>query len=692
MLKKTALFLALFFGLLIYFVFSSGWYAPAKLIIKGKADLTSSITVQWDSGNGFNQYEQRTFSFLPFRGDPEKKINIEVSGTGETNKASKGSRIALNEIRIDDRGIYIPPSATKDVNYIKGHGWYLNSDNSTINLDLPATQGILFSFKTSSNSGVSRISINGNESLHDLYRRNWEVLFSQVHFWLLDDNDNFTISFILPRYRIKNLVASSSGPVSFTSAYLNRKSEPIILSFDQSGIDGISIANPNKELKHYFHPLHFFLQTCFALLVSVLVWIIGAKIFNIGNIKQIFLSEHRWWFWLYFSSAFVAYSLWLMAFWPGVMSVDSLNVWRAAQLPEVMINNHPFVNELWYFFLSRIWNNIAIVPITQIVLLSILIASTFLFVVRRGVPSLLLVPFFLVFLSSIPIGLYNTTLWKDVPFALLVVFWSLVPAYLYLKKRNNEKIQITKKMVAILLLSFLCLITFRHNGLVYLLVIPMIMFALGLVRVPRTISVVGLLAGICLCYIIVFPPASMKSASYFHDLSRKYLYQLSNESLAQRAIIAAKSYPRLLDIKKNQEYSDFWHSYLNDRYAYRFLREVGWSDVYPYRARDVHPFPKLREFAMSLYKVSLEYPWLYLSWYPFVVLYLFLMSLLLCRRLPLSAIFSTVIITQVAALLLIVGTANWRYYYFVLLGGYFLLPIMVLEMHLRKQKFREGSR
>ena len=135
---------------------------------------------------------------------------------------------------------------------------------------------------------------------------------------------------------------------------------------------------------------------------------------------------------------------------------------------------------------------------------------------------------------------------------------------------------------------------------------------------------------------------------------------IETESFSQRIIDAATNYPRLLDIKRNQDSSDFWHYYLNDRYAYTFLKEVSWSDVYPYLSKDDLPFPKLHHTGLQIYRSSLDYPWLYLSWYPFVFLYLFPLSILLFRWFPRAAVFSTVILAQAAALLLIVGTVNWR--------------------------------
>ena len=216
--------------------------------------------------------------------------------------------------------------------------------------------------------------------------------------------------------------------------------------------------------------------------------------------------------------------------------------------------------------------------------------------------------------------------------------------------------------------------------------IPLLFLFLGLVRIPKTAAIAGCAAGAVLIYLAIFPPSSIKSGSYFNDLSRIYLNQIEKESISQRAVDAAGNYPRLLDIKKNQDTSDFWHYYLGDRYAYKFLTEVGWSDVYPYLPRDASPFPKLTKMALEIYHLTLEYPWLYLSWYPFVFLYLFPLTIVLCRWFPLSAIFSVVILAQVAGLLLFVGTVNWRYYYFVLLGGFFLLPILLIDIKYLKEQ------
>ncbi|MCW5208291.1 hypothetical protein VU11_06530 [Desulfobulbus sp. US2] len=91
----------LFFFFFAYFFFGTGWYEPARLIIKGSAPATDAVLgLQWDSGNGYNAYEQERFSFLPFRGSSDTPLEIALSGGSEKNDLSKNSRVVLTEIRL----------------------------------------------------------------------------------------------------------------------------------------------------------------------------------------------------------------------------------------------------------------------------------------------------------------------------------------------------------------------------------------------------------------------------------------------------------------------------------------------------------------------------------------------------------------------------------------------------------------
>ena len=672
----------LFILYLAWFVFATGWYEPATLVIQGQTvDPAAVVTVQWDSGAGYNSYEQEQFRFLPIRSAPDKPFRIVLAGSGK-NQVSRGSSIVLDEIRIDDHGLPIPAKALHQVRNKRGAGWFFKSADSRIALTVPGREQISLLLKTNGRSGILRVSIDGQDSYHDLYRGNWAALHTWLRFWLLDEQGNFALAAPVPRYRVDSLRINAGNSTVLSSLHLKTRTGRLIeLPLPEKQADGqFILPDPNQSLKHYFYPGRFLQQLIFALLMSWLSCALWQLIRRYGGLRLFFVGRELRMFWMFFSGAAVVYSGYLLLFWPGIMSVDSLNIWRAAWLPDVMINDHPALNILWYTFLLHLWNNVAVVPVSHILLLSLLIGMVFNFCHRQGVRLRWLLPCYFLLLGSLPIGLYNLNLWKDIPFALLVVFWGLVPGWFFLR-RQEGRLQLTVSQGAGLLLLFLALILIRHNGLVYLFALPILFLVLRLVRVSRKMLITGGIGIVCLTLLVLFPPKSMKSASYFHDLSQTYLQQLLADSPGSRIRQSTLRYTRLLDLKKNKQESDLWHYYLGDRYAHTFLRQAGWNDAHPYYSPTEALFPGLRAKAMQLYWKSMEYPWVYCSWNPFWLLYLFPLSIVLCRWLPLSAIFSSVILVQVSALLLFVDTVNWRYYYFVLLGGYFLLPVILLDLH-----------
>ncbi len=123
-----------------------------------------------------------------------------------------------------------------------------------------------------------------------------------------------------------------------------------------------------------------------------------------------------------------------------------------------------------------------IVPITQILVILSSHRSSFCRRPNRSVPCSLLLPCLLLLLASVPIGLYNVTLWKDVPFALLVVFWGIVLVYFYDRTRagaSGPRGGLNIGTAVLLLLSFTALLTIRYNGLVYLLIVPLLLRSLS---------------------------------------------------------------------------------------------------------------------------------------------------------------------------------------------------------------------
>lgn len=679
--RNSIFYILLFVAVLAGYVFNSPWYEPARVVITGSVDSADSVVnVQWDSGHGFNIYEKQQFRFLKSPGGAERPVSIVLRRGEKSNPLSAGNRISLLEVHLDGKGVSFEPKNLNGVSYVPGEGYVLETGEAEVALALPVNNWIHFLFKTNDRSGIVNISVDGQDHSIDLYRKNWEVLFAHVNFWLLDEQKQFAISFNAPRHHVETIRVEGEGLSSISNIYLRTKSNRIAVPFHGEKGERWIVDDPTNPLKRFFDPVRFFFQVVLSVFtVWMLVWL-WRVVARFGSAHALFVDRKRYFFWLLLVGAIAWYALWLAAFWPGVMSVDSLNIWRAAMLPDVVIENHPLANELSYMALQFVWPHPGIVPIAQILSLSLLVAGVMFYAFRQGVHRAWILLCYLFILGSVPISLYTVTLWKDTPFALLVVFWAIVPAYCYLKRRTVGKISWSPGGVIFLILLFLALLTYRHNGLAFVFVLPPLFYVLGVIRVPKKVLVFGGCALALFVCLVVFPPFGWQKSNYFRDLSLSYISQIKDESITTRLYQASGKYPRLLDIKKNMETSDFWHYYLGDRTAYRFLHDTGWRDVFSYIPYDEVPFPALHNLALKVYSASLDYPWLYLTWYPFPFLYLFPVCLLLYRWVPLSAIFSVVVLAQVIALLFFVGSVNWRYYYFMVLGGYFLLPVLLVDL------------
>jgi len=141
----------------------------------------------------------------------------------------------------------------------------------------------------------------------------------------------------MPRYAVKRLVIvnrSAGRPVFLSSVTL--KSARAVQSFAvnrNEPLSQVSFTDMNKGLKRYLYPSQFLLELGFAALTTWILLACFQFLQRSGGLAGVFTAQGRSLFWLFFLGAVAGYSVWLAAFWPGVMSVDSLKIWRAAMLP-----------------------------------------------------------------------------------------------------------------------------------------------------------------------------------------------------------------------------------------------------------------------------------------------------------------------------------------------------------------------
>jgi len=674
---------SLFFLFLLYFVFGTGWQEPAKLVLRGRAEAGAPLLkVRWDSGQGFNQYEQRTIQLL----DSQNSSNITLGAIRRKENNACGPNILCTEVLVDGKEIDLR-SISKEVQPQAG-GLSLKAGES-ISFQVQAKSHIGFRFATSClTAGTAFISVNGMKTDHDLFLAGEPTLSTQFDYWLLHPDGSFTVELDLPRYPLQTLeilrIGKKNNPVQLVSAKLNGKSKVIELLHDNQPVQlgSIRFSNVLNGMKTYVHPLQLVQQILFALLSAWLLTALVQRYRTIGSLRNCFVSEQRQWFWLMLAGVLLVFGFWLLAFWPGVLSIDSFKIWRAAKLPDVYSNEHPLLNIVLYKYFYHLWNNTAVIPVAQVVLTALFIAWFGFWIFKQGVPIKLVLLWLLFVLCSVPVGVYNVVLWKDIPFALLTVFWACLLVWLWQEKKQHQLHWTRQRSLALLLLG-LALVLIRHNGLVYLAVLPVLLLLMRLVPLKKALvglSVLLLVAGIG--FVMLRNADETTQTGFFTKAVRWYANSVKRENIIQDVQRTAHDYLNVLDIEAPQ--ADKFHYCMRGVAWWQLLRS-GWWDVYPY-----HPslngealFPKLRHVAMQIYEQSYAAPWLWLSWNPIWLLALLPLLTLCFRCLPNTAVLGIMLLSGTIPLVYL-QIFNWRYYYFLYFGLLFLPAFVMLDIFSRK--------
>ena len=177
--------------------------------------------------------------------------------------------------------------------------------------------------------------------------------------------------------------------------------------------------------------------------------------------KPNFLPYYAWQFILYAGPCLVVWSFYFLAFFPGMMSRDSLDQWQ--EVLTFSFNDwHPAIVSFSYWLLTRIWFSPAIICLAQIIALASAVAYSMTKLQERGAPRWLLV-FLTLCISLFPInGFYVNTLFKDVPFAIAVFILSIYAVEIFESKGRWLQ---ANWNIACLALVLACVWLIRHNGL-----------------------------------------------------------------------------------------------------------------------------------------------------------------------------------------------------------------------------------
>jgi len=689
--KRFIVPVLLFSFFLLYFFLTSYWHIPSQLIIKGNVQSGTGAVFKWDSGEGYNDMECANVMLGNYINMDKKKYVIKIRRTGKKNHSATSSEVRIREISIDGISLDLPDfRPQKNVKIINRRHLYLGKDDAEIKYQAVAVKRIDIIFGIGPAMGYVDVDIGGDARKYDLYstKKGLKTIFRTTDKF---DHGKFTAAIDLPRYDIKRCkleALEAFNKFTLYSASINSRNGDINIPVEKGKyISEIHFKNIKRNTKKFFHPIRFGFQIILAVLCTYLTTLFFLRIRAFGGIKSAFFGDKRYVFWLIFFGAVLSFSTWLLAYWPGYMTSDSIHIWWAAKKPGYFIHSHPFMNIIYYRFLQQIWDNVAIVGVFQILLTSLLGSYIFYYIYKNGVSIFLILPFYFAFVLSIPVGLYNISLWKDIPFAILVVFWAFYLMKMYLEKRRGL-LNISYQKTILLLLSLIALSLFRYNGIVYIIIIPIALTVLKIISIKKMLAIFTVLVLIGITNIGIIKLYD-KSGFFFHR-AEFFIKRLKSESIPKTALRIMKQYPTVLDINTYKRYHiwyDIW--YRNDgfiKWHYDFTKKTGYNEFVRYQ--EVKPkSEKLHAFLDRVIHESYKEPMVYFSWNPYYMLYI-IPLFFLYRYFPLTAVYGSVIFSQVFVLLWLLGpyNYNWRYYYFLLFSLYFLIPIVALDI--KTKRFR----
>jgi len=495
-----------------------------------------------------------------------------------------------------------------------------------------------------------------------------------------------------------------------------------------------------------FNPVLFYTQILLALLLAWIVYeFLGLKKHcqkeNWGaTFRFIFFEEKHWIFWTMFLTSFIIFFLWLLGQWPGMMTNDSFDSWQ--QIKTLKFSNfHPYVFTLYILVLTQILNSPAMVGLFQILIVSALGSYIFYFLIKEGLNFILVIPFFIAFIFSPLVGAYNIVIWKDIPFSILIVFWAFYMYYLCYRKVYSSYEQFSFKKVLLLsfLLILLCLI--RHNGIVYLIFLPLI---IGLLRVMPRKRYILFLVFTFIFYIFfqyrvanfleiytnknyrflhlgwkLNPIAALFARGYtsddyagdreiieklvsVEDIKANYSPSnanyvgarcntgISDEALEKVNMLFYKRIPPNLPVFIADR-SHMFFSTLSEGWIYGNNLGSG-NNVYVNASTIIYS-PKLPELGVIQNKILSEtmvykgmsggrFIFANATFGFFILVIVFLLN----RWLPASALSASVILYQLFFIFIVLPANDFRYVYFVSLFSFFVLPLVFLEVKARIMK------
>ena len=242
----------------------------------------------------------------------------------------------------------------------------------------------------------------------------------------------------------------------------------------------LSIVITNKNLILYY---------CIKLIGTIaLIYIGTVSMYTWINKKITATTEENEWkifnatkknVFIYWAIIFVAYIPYLLTYYPGAITSDSLSQISQGVGIEQISNHHPFFHTTIISIFLKIGGvignyniGVALYSVVQMLALSGIFAYTIYYMNKKRIPMPLRITT-LVFYALYPVhAMYSITMWKDIPFAISMLLFVIFINELV---TNKEQFFKSKKNLLLFAITMLLVILFRNNGIyVIILTAPFI--------------------------------------------------------------------------------------------------------------------------------------------------------------------------------------------------------------------------
>ncbi|GMB01252.1 hypothetical protein PIPA1_40510 [Pelosinus sp. IPA-1] len=158
----------------------------------------------------------------------------------------------------------------------------------------------------------------------------------------------------------------------------------------------------------------------------------------------------------------LVWGFYVLVFYPGIMSPDSVDQWKQANGAKVLTTAHPVFHTLFNWAITRVWLSPTAIAVVQVTFMASVVGYALESLSDFGVTKVRLRVLTLFFLGMPIFGILGNSLWKDIPYSVSLLWLTILLTKIYVTEakfisgKGNQ-----------LILSFVLLLVsqFRHEGI-----------------------------------------------------------------------------------------------------------------------------------------------------------------------------------------------------------------------------------